>query len=538
MPQPLAPQKFVLRSVLLYCFSVFCPTLVLLTQPEHAIGQQPPNILFAIADDWSVHAGAYGTKWVKTPNFDRIAAEGLLFTNAYTPAAKCATSRASILTGRNIWQLEEAGNHLSFFPAKFTAWPEVLQQKGWHVGMTGKGWGPGIAKDAAGLERQMTGKPYQSRKTPPPTKAISNNDYAANFSDFLDAAPKDTPWCFWYGSTEPHRNYEVGSGESKGNKSLDQIERVPAYWPDTEIVRRDMLDYAFEVEHVDLHLGKMLAELERRGQLDNTLVIVTSDHGMPFPRVKGYAYYDSNHVPLAIRYPKGISKPGRSITDFVSFIDIAATLLDYARIDARHSDMLLITGTSWRPIFESSQSGRVVPTRDHVLIGKERNDVGRPNDVGYPIRGLVNDDYLYLYNVEPSRWPAGNPETGYLDTDGSPTKSLILDMGRQDRREPFWQWNFGMRPQQELYNLKTDTDCIHNLAEERQYAEQVEILRQKLFDQLKQQGDPRMIGQGDTFDRYLPTQGANFYQQYMQGKRPAAGWVNESDFEPEPIAFP
>ena len=538
MLQPISFQLLLQQCTIQCCWLAIVFLSSILAQTENVTAQQPPNILFAIADDWSVHAGAYGTKWVKTPNFDRIAAEGLIFVNAYTPAAKCATSRASILTGRNIWQLEEAGNHLSFFPAKFTAWPEVLQQNGWHVGMTGKGWGPGVAKDAAGRERQMTGKPYQARKTPPPTKAISNNDYAGNFSDFLDAAPKDTPWCFWYGSTEPHRNYEYRSGEIKGKKSLSQIERVPAYWPDTEIVRHDILDYAYEVEHVDLHLGKMLAELERRGQLDNTLIIVTSDHGMPFPRVKGYAYYDSNHVPLAIRYPKGISTPGRTITDFVSFIDIAATLLDYAKVDSSQVDMLPISGTSWRPIFDSSQSGRVVANRDHVLIGKERNDVGRPNDVGYPIRGMVNDEFLYLYNFEPSRWPAGNPETGYLDTDGSPTKTLILELGRKERRDPFWQWNFGMRPQQELYAINKDSDCVHNLANKGEFSKEIDKLRETLFDELKRQGDPRMVGKGDIFDRYVPTHGAHFYQEYKQGKKPSAGWVNESDFEPEPITSP
>lgn len=503
-----------------------------------AYGQQRPNILFAIADDWSVHAGAYGNKWVKTPNFDRIAAEGLLFVNAYTPAAKCATSRASILTGRNIWQLEEAGNHMSYFPSKFVAWPEVLQKNGWHVGMTGKGWGPGIAKDAEGHERQMAGKPYQKRKSPPPTAAISNNDYASNFADFLNEAPTDSPWCFWYGSTEPHRAYEFRSGTVKGNKKLEDIDRVPKYWPDIDTVRQDMLDYAFEVEHVDLHLGKMIAELERRGQLENTMIIVTSDHGMPFPRVKGYAYHDSNHVPLAIRFPKAIQAPGRTINDFVNFTDIAPTILDYSGIQSEASGMAPITGVSWRDIFEQRSSEKTTRSRDHVLIGKERNDVGRPNDTGYPIRGIVNGEFLYLHNFEPGRWPAGNPETGYLETDGSPTKSLILELGRKQRNDPFWQWNFGMRPQEELYAIQEDPDCLKNLATDQASQAMVIQLRDQLFAELKQQGDPRMFGKGDTFDRYAPTNGAHFYEDFMQGKKPNAGWVNDTDFEPAALPLP
>ena len=494
-----------------------------------------PNVLFCIADDWGPHAGAYGTKWVKTPGFDRVAREGLLFTHAYTPMAKCAPSRAILLTGRHLWQLEEAGNHLSFFPAKFKSWPEALNEKGWHVGLTAKGWAPGVANDANGKPRQIAGKPFNTRKAPPPATGISNNDYAANFADFLDAAPPDTPWCFWCGALEPHRGYEFQSGVNKGGKRLTDIDRVPAYWPDTETVRHDMLDYAFEVEHVDRHLVRMMAELEKRGLLASTLIIVTSDHGMPFPRVKGYAYHDSNHVPLAVRWPGGIPHPGRVIDDFVDFTDVAATVLDAAGIAQNDSGMLPITGRSWRPIFASDKAGRVVAERDHVLIGKERTDVGRPHDAGYPIRGIATRDFLYLKNYEPTRWPAGNPETGYLDTDGSPTKSLILERGRDNRADTFWQLCFGMRPAEELYDLTSDADCMHNLAADPAYAERAKALGDRLTAALKAQEDPRMFGKGQVFDEYKPTAGAGFYEKYLRGEKPKAGWVNESDFEKEPI---
>jgi N-sulfoglucosamine sulfohydrolase len=494
-----------------------------------------PNILFAIADDWGLHGGVYGTPWVKTPTLDRIAREGLLMTNAYTPMAKCAPSRAIVLTGRHLWQNGEAGNHMSRFPPELKAWTEVLTEHGWHVGYTGKGWGPGIAQDLQGRPRALTGKAFQARKAPPPAAAMSNLDYAANFVDFLDATPADTPWCFWYGAQEPHRGYEFQAGVKKGGKNLSDIPRVPAYWPDDETVRHDMLDYAFEVEHVDHHLGRMLDELERRGQLDNTLVIVTSDHGMPFPRVKGYAYHDSNHIPLAIRWPQGIPVPGRTIADFVDFTDLAGTLLDYAGIDATTAGMRPLTGRSWRPLLESPLEGRIDPARDHVLLGKERTDVGRPGDVGYPIRGIVTQQFLYLRNYEPSRWPAGNPETGYLDTDGSPTKSLILQRGRQQRSDRFWQLNFGMRPMDELYALTSDADCVHNLAGDPAYADQLAALRTRMEQALLEQEDPRMLGQGHLFDAYVPTAGQGFYERFLRGEQVQAGWVEPSDFEPQPI---
>jgi hypothetical protein len=159
-----------------------------------------------------------------------------------------------------------------------------------------------------------------------------------------------------------------------------------------------------------------------------------------------------------------VKSPQRAIDDFVDFTDIAATILDYAGIAWDDSGMMPVTGKSWRPILESTHDSRIVPERDHVLIGKERTDVGRPHNWGYPIRGIVTADYLYLHNDEPTRWPAGNPETGYLDTDGSPTKSLILELGRADRTDRFWQLNFGIRPADELYDLRADRDCVRNIA--------------------------------------------------------------------------
>jgi arylsulfatase A-like enzyme len=364
---------------------------------------------------------------------------------------------------------------------------------------------------------------------------MTNHDYAANFTDFLDSTPKDQPWCFWYGSLEPHRGYEFQSGVNKGGKKLTNIPKVPDYWPDDEIVRHDMLDYAFEVEHTDNHLARMIAELEKRGLLDNTLIIVTSDHGMPFPRCKGYAYEDSNHVPLAIRYPAGMKKAGRVVDDFVNFTDIAPTILDYAGIAESKSGMQPITGKSWRAILESEKSGRILPERDHTLIGKERTDVGRPHDWGYPIRGIITARHLYLKNYEPTRWPAGNPETGYLDTDGSPTKTLILERGRKDRADKFWQMNFGMRPAQEFYDLSVDPHAVHNLADESIHQKTIAALRERMESELKAQHDPRMAGKGQIFDEYPATNGAGFYEKYMRGEKVNAGWVSPTDFEKEPV---
>ena len=497
----------------------------------------PPNILFAIADDWGAHAGAYGHKWMHTPNFDRVAKQGLLLTHAFTPNAKCAPSRACILTGRNSWQLEAAANHICYFPPKFKGWGEVLAEHGWFVGHTTKGWGPGVATNAMGQARQMTGKAFNTRKAKPPASGILNTDYAANFTDFLDEAPQGKPWAFWYGSVEPHRGYEFGSGVAKGGWKTSDIDRVPAYWPDNETVRNDMLDYAFEVQHFDNHLGRMLAELEKRGLAENTLVIVTADHGWPFPRGKGSAYEASNHVPFAAKWPRGIQKPGRVVDDYVSFIDLAPTFMELAGIPWSDTGMAESPGRSLTDIFYSTKSGRVNPARDHVLIGMERHDIGRPNDVGYPIRGIIRDEVLFLRNYEPSRWPACNPETGYLNVDASPTKTFILEAHRASPGDQPWALAFGKRPAEELYEFKTDPDCVKNLAVMPAHDKLRAKLLKEMEAELKKQGDPRMFGHGEVFDNYLHASPANvhFYERYMKGEKLKAGWVNPTDFEKEPL---
>lgn len=492
-----------------------------------------PNILFAIADDASwKHFGAYGCDWVKTPAFDRIAKEGILFTRAYTPNAKCAPSRSMILTGRNSWQLEEAANHSPCFPEKFKTYAEALAENGYFTGSVAKGWAPGDPGEINGKTRELTGPKFDEYKTTPPAKFISNNDYAKNFEAFLKARPAGQPFCFWYGSTEPHRAYEFGIGSSKGGKLSSEIDEVPPFWPDADTIRQDMLDYAFEIEYFDKHLQLMLEKLEEMGELDNTLVIVTADNGMPFPRIKGQVYEYSNHLPLAIMWPNGIKNPGRIVDDLVNFIDFTPTYLELAGLTTEKAGMQPVTGRSLTEIFNSEKSGYVIPERDFVLVGKERHDVGRPNDEGYPVRGIVHNQFLYLKNFKPERWPLGNPETGYLNCDGSPTKTYILDTRRKKGITEFWQLNFGKRVEEELYNIIDDPFCMNNLATNNEFSGVKNQLSDLMTQKLKEQNDPRIMGNGDIFDNYrYAGEVANYYNRFMGGEKVVAGWVEETDYD-------
>ncbi len=452
-----------------------------------------PNILFIIFDDWGwQHAGAYGCTWVKTPNFDRVAREGVLFKNAFTSNPKCSPCRASILTGRNTWQLREAVSHYGLFPDGFETYPDLLEKSGYVVGLTGKGWAPGDFKTLAKRTRNPAGPGFDAMKNEPPTTGIARNDYGKNFDAFLQQRPKHQPFCFWMGFQEPHRPYELNSGVRLGKKLPDVT--VPSYLPDAAVVRGDLADYAIEVEWADAFIGRALASLEASGELENTLVIVTSDHGMPFPYVKGQIHEDGFRLPLAMRWGRGI-KPGRVVEDFINVRDFAPTYLELAGV-APHPQ---ITGRSLAAILRSSQSGWI-ENRAEMLIGKERHDLGRPHDLGYPVRALQTKDFLYVHNFHPDRWPVGNPETDFGNCDPGPTKEFLKTIGGD-----YYELSFGKRGPDELYDLRTDPEGVNNLAHDLAYAGTLETMRARMMKLLTEDQDPRALGQAAIFDTYRYT---------------------------------
>lgn len=473
-------------------FLILCLVVVTSLVSARATAAERPNILFCIADDWGwPHAGAYGAgDWVKTPTFDRVAREGVLFENAFTSNPKCCPCRASIVAGRNTWQMKEAVNHIVKWPEEFISYVDVLNEAGYHVGLTGKGWGPGTWTES-GRETNPAGPSYDRFKIDPPYRGMSRHDYARNFIEaFLQDRPSpDTPFCFWLGTSEPHRGYDEGAGLRAG-KDPAEVE-LPAYYPDEKDIRSDMLDYAIEVEHFDSHVGRVINHLEETGELDNTIVVMTSDHGMPFPRVKGQIYEHGFHLPLAIRW--GDHAPaGRTVRDFVNVRDFAPTFLDAAELPPYRQ----FTGKSILGLLKSHQSGWIEPeSRSVMLIGKERHDLGRPNDWGYPVRAIRTPEFLYVHNYEPDRWPAGNPETVYRNCDGGPTKSRLLNSF-----DKWYALSFGKRSEHELYRIEEDPGCVENLADRAEFAQLMADLRLQMEAMLKKEGDLRALGQPEWFD--------------------------------------
>lgn len=458
--------------------------------------EKRPNILFCIADDASMKSfGAYGDTFINTPAIDKLAKGGVTFNNAYNCNPKCAPARACIVTGKYSWQLEEATNHYPKFPNKFKFYPHLLMEKGYEVGLTGKGWGPGAYEG----EHNPAGPLFNDIKLKPPHKGISNVDYAANFEQFLSKKQEDKPFCFWLGTKEPHRFYELDSWKKEGKKLGDA--KVPPFYPDNVTVRGDILDYAVEVEWFDSHVGKAIKSLEKRGLLKNTMVVISSDHGMPFPRVKGQLYEEGFHVPLIV-YWKGKIKAGRTVEDFVSFPDLAPTFMEVAGYKP-HEQM---TGESFVDILFSKKSGQIDPARDHTLLGKERHDIGRSNQDGtnlsYPVRAIRTHQYLYAHNIQPERWPVGNPEFGFKNCDSSPTKTFLMEIDPFDKDYKYFEMSFAKRPEEELYDIVKDPHCMVNLATHPNFRKVCKDLRAQMEEELIAQRDPRTLGKGKIFDQY------------------------------------
>ena len=477
---------------------------------------QRPNILFVIADDAS-HYSAYGHTFVKTPCFDRIADEGILFNNAFTTNPKCGPSRASILTGRHTWQNRESCLHWNHWPHDLPVFPDLLEQAGYHIGFTGKPWAPGDWR-RCGRQRNPAGNEYNTRTlTPPDQSKISNRDYAGCFSDFLADRPVDTPFYFWCGGHEPHRAYIPGEGLRHG-KRLEDVTEIPPYWPQEDVIRRDMLDYAFETEWFDRQVAKILDQLEVIGELDNTLVVYTSDNGAPFPRVKGQMYDDDFRLPLSIMWHDQV--PGsRVVNDLVSFTDFSLTFLDVASVNSTKRDAFAAVspGNSLMDILPQASSGTVTTDRTCVYMGRERHDLGREGDLGYPVRCLRTPEFLYVRNFAPERWPAGNPETNYTNCDSSPTKDRILELNAKGEKY-YWQLAFGKRPAEELYHIDRDQHCLNNLASKTEFAQIKAELWDTLQAELIRSNDPRILGDGDIFESFAYVSDApHSWARYIEG---------------------
>ncbi len=454
-----------------------------------------PNFLILMSDNhsWN-HLGCYGDRTVRTPNIDGVANRGVQFNQAYCPAPSCTPARSAMLTGQDIWRLEEGANLWGTLPSRFEVYTDMLEEAGYRVGFEGKGWGPGNYEDG-GWARNPAGNRYRS------------------FEQFFNDVERGQPFCYWFSSRDPHRPYAEDGGPRAGIDP-DSIE-VPPYLPNTPAVRSDIADYYAEIENFDTDVGGHLALLTEFGASEDTVILIASDNGWQMPRGLANLYDAGTRLPLVIAWPQQFPG-GRTVDDFVSLADFAPTILELAGLPVPEA----MTAKSLVRILESERSGMIDPQRSFVVTARERHAFVRRGGPGYPARALRTRDHLYIRNYSPDLWPAGDPPL-YGDVDAhmlhypSPTKTLLLQGSDQPELRGLFELAFGKRPAEELYVLADDPHQMHNLAGDTSHASILEQLRKQLDEHLRVTGDPREVG-GE-----LRWAGAKYYQERDLTPRPS-----------------
>lgn len=498
-----------------------------------------PNILFAFADDWGRQASAYAkldradeiNDVVRTPNFDQLAADGVLFNNALVNAPSCTPCRSSLLSGQHFWRTGRGAIlRGAVWNPEIPSWPLLLRDQGYLIGKSWKVWSPGTPVDAPyGRQRyayQKTGgrinqfsqaatQLAENGASVEQAKAELLGEVRTNFKAVLDDQTDDQPFCYWFGPTNVHRKWVRGSGKALWEIDPNQLKgKMPPFLPDVPTVREDLADYLGEVQAFDAALGALLDELKQSGQYDNTLIVVSGDHGPPgFPHGKCNLYDFGTRVALAIAGP-GVQS-GRVVDDMVSLPDLAPTFLEAGGVEVPK----VMTAQSLWPVLRSNQQGLVDPTRMAAFVGRERHvEMARAGNLPYPQRGIRTADYLFIINFRPDRYPLGDPyhldsddpptteeltETTFVtlpDEDAGPTKAWLVNHRSDPQWKPYYQNAYGKRPREELFDLKKDPHQMHNVAVDPDYAETVDELRQRLMDELKRTGDPRVVDDGRYFE--------------------------------------
>lgn len=523
-------------------------SLVLLTfiwqSPVTTAQRQPtrPNILFCFADDWGRYASIYATlekqpslnQIVKTPNIDRVAREGVVFRRAFVNAPSCTPCRSALLSGRYFFNTGRGAIlQTAQWDAAIPSYPHLLRDAGYHIGETYKVWSPGAPNDApfgagkyayekaGNLPNNFSENVTEMVKQGQSLEAAREKIYGqvkANFDAFLADRKTGQPWHYWFGPTTTHRRWVKGSGKKLWSIEPDSLKgKLPPFLPDVHEVREDVADYLGEVQAYDAYIGVLLKRLEETGEMDNTLIVISGDHGMPGVTNGKCNLYDfGTGVALTARWPNGIKGKGRVIDDLVSLPDLAPTFLEAAGVSLPAG----MNARSLLNVLRANKNGQIEAQRNWVIAGRERHVAfANENNLPYPQRSLRTPEFLYIRNFKPERWPLGYPVTvtdtttptqqeleeqtyaAFADMDASPTKAWLVLHRNEPQWKRFYDIAFARRPGEELYDLRRDPFQMNNVVADPKYANDKARLSAQLMRVLTDAGDPRVTGEAQTFER-------------------------------------
>lgn len=439
-------RSFVKHVLLISCFYLFTGTVC---------AAELPNFVFIIADDigWD-DIGCYGNNVVKTPHVDRLSVEGMQFNNAFLTASSCSPSRCSIISGKYPHSNGAAELHTPL-PESEIPFPLLLKQNGYYTAHAGK-WHLGNFTHRA-FDRYTDNNGY------------NNGDGGeANWVKFLRERPKDQPFFFWLASLDAHRPW--GADTFQVTFDPQEVE-VPVYFADTEETRQDIASYYNEIARFDYYVGKVRAELDRQGVLKNTVIIVMSDNGSPFPRCKTRVYDSGMKTPFVVYWPEKISTGGQKTESLISAVDIAPTILELAGVDAPDS----YQGTSFSAVLNDPEK----EIRSEVFSEHNWHDYEAHE------RMVRTRKYLYVLNARPAL-----ANGGPADSKKSPTQHALNIVRDEGRLTPAQADVFVTpRPAEELFDVEKDPLQLLNLASLPDYQKVLSEMRTLLNNWREETGD-------------------------------------------------
>jgi len=420
-------------------------------QPAHNAYKDKPNIVLFLADDQGIDdVGCYGNSVIRTPNIDRLAAEGLRFNLAFTSTAMCSPSRSALYTGLYPHRNGCHPNHSSIKPGVKTL-PGYLAPLGYRVGLAGK----------------VHVKPRE--QFPFEYMALRPKQIEKFMTDTLAQ-----PFCLVVASNEPHGPHKQGA------YTPEQVPIAP-YRVDTPQTRQQLADYYTDIDLLDSQVGQVLDLLKKHSLEHNTLFIYTSDHGYDI-FAKWSCYEAGLHVPFIVRWPAKV-KP-KTVTDaMVSFIDVLPTFVEVA--GGRPPED--VDGRSFLPVLLGNKN------QHHDVVFGAHTTQGIISGRAYPIRSARTRAHKYIRNLNPDGTFQCVTTHGRNYTEvndgmwGSWRKKAKSDNFAAQRVEMLQH-----RPAEELYDLTKDPHELNNLADDPAYRKVLVSLRKKLDTWMQQQGDKGM----------------------------------------------
>ncbi|MCD6598317.1 MAG: sulfatase [Bacteroidales bacterium] len=429
--------------------------LLILLPKMNIYGQElKPNFIIFIADDVSWNDfGCYGNKQVQTPNIDKLAANGIKFTNLYLTASSCSPSRNSIITGRYPHNTGAAELHTEP-PIQMISFPEVLRHNNYYSVQAGKFHMGEYAKRGFDIA-------YTNRE--------NNGDGGEElWVKSIKERPMGKPFFMWFASYDAHRSW--GPNEFTGTHIPEQI-NPPFYLANGSETKADLAKYYDEIKRFDYSIGEVIKELNTQNILDNTVIIVMADNGRPFPHSKTRVNDRGMKTPFIIHWPDRIKNNGSICNSLVSAIDIAPTIMALAGIDVLEQ----FQGFSFESLIDTPGS----KFRNYVFAEHNWHDYEAHE------RMLRNKDYMYILNSRPLA-----PQMGPLDAIGSPSfkeLKILKDSGKLSAI----QTDVFMvpRPNEELYDYHLDSLQLLNVSSLPEYSKILVDLRKILKEWMEETGD-------------------------------------------------